>query len=450
MQLTGPVFLFVFLPLSFLPAILFPRKYRTLVLTLLSLTWYILANRQNPVGLWQIAGLVLACTLIAYLPPHLWKLRTVMGVIFPVASLVTARLLSALVQGYVYPMGLGFIALGAVSLTVDRARGAAKPRSPFDLLAYLLFFPTLSTGPVLRYRHYTKMLEKSTPSPALFCEGIYFYALGYIKRLALAAVLTRTLDGLFQGTATSSLFLLAALLFSLLFIYFFITGTADLARGVAAMYGLRLPRDRTDPLAAASPHGLVFSVFRSFYEYFLDYVARPLRHLLPRVWGEVLAALALWLCLFLFLGMDPVLLPTALPVLISLLIARLRPRQKPLNPILHQLLLLLSLVLCAPCAFALLAGSPEIVMDTVKGAIYTQPSAYYTFFLAIADSRYLVFVLLFLLGVSLFKALLRYRKPSPRITRALSLSLLPIVLVGFVLTLLFFMPQFPQCATALI
>ena len=56
-QLTGPVFLFIFLPLSFLPAVLCPRKHRTLVLTLLSLLWYALAYRQNLAGLWRIAGL---------------------------------------------------------------------------------------------------------------------------------------------------------------------------------------------------------------------------------------------------------------------------------------------------------------------------------------------------------------------------------------------------------
>lgn len=449
MQLTGPVFLFLFLPLSLLPAVFVPHRWRPFTLAALSMIWYFFANRQNPWGILQIALLVPVCSLLAYLPQRIAKIRTVLGVMLPVCALAGARVLVVLQPKYEYPMGLGLIALAAVSLAVDRARGAQKPRSPFVPLAYLLFFPTLSAGPVTRYRHFAKMLEKHAPSPALFCEGIYYYALGYVKRLAIAAVLTRCLDSLLENTATSPLFLFTALFLSLLFLYFFITGTADMAHGIAAMYGLRLPRDRADLLRATAPHTLFFSIFHSFYRYFLDYVARPLRRLLPRAWGELAAALALWLCLFLFLGLNPVFLPLALPLLFSMLAARLWPRKKRLPSGLRLLSFVLSAVLCSLPAFALLAGSPAVFLGAVQGVTNAQPASYYTFFLAVADSRYLIYVLLFLLGVSLVRFLFRFRKPTPRVMRVLSLSLFPVLLLGFVLTLLFFMPQFPQYATAL-
>ena len=58
MQLTGPLFLYLFFPLSLLLLPFCPARYRKLSLTLLSLLWYLLANLGSPFGMLQIGALI--------------------------------------------------------------------------------------------------------------------------------------------------------------------------------------------------------------------------------------------------------------------------------------------------------------------------------------------------------------------------------------------------------
>ena len=65
MQLTGPLFLYLFLPLSLLLLPFCPARYRKAALSLLSVLWYVLANIGSPLGLLQVAAVILLITLLA-------------------------------------------------------------------------------------------------------------------------------------------------------------------------------------------------------------------------------------------------------------------------------------------------------------------------------------------------------------------------------------------------
>ena len=103
--------------------------------------------------------------------------------------------------------------------------------------------------------------------------------LGYIKRLAIAAVLMRAIEDIltYAQLALAPFSYCLLLLLALLCFYFYVTGCADTARGLCAMYGIELPADRGRVPFAAAPH-LVFSgTFLSLYNYLQDYIYLPLR-----------------------------------------------------------------------------------------------------------------------------------------------------------------------------
>ena len=144
MQLTSPLFLFLFLPLSLALFFLTPRRLHAVTLTVISAAWLVLVNRENPWGLLQLALTVLLAATVALLPRRPRALLP-LAVGALTASLVAARVLAVYASAYVYPTGLLFITLSAISLLFDTVRGDIKQKNrPVEVFCYLFFFPTAS------------------------------------------------------------------------------------------------------------------------------------------------------------------------------------------------------------------------------------------------------------------------------------------------------------------
>ena len=194
MQLTGPVYLLVFLPLSVLAALPFKRQ-RALVLALLSILWYGLANFENPFGIIHIFTLTLAVLLLARLPHR--HVGTVIGITLTLGSLIAARCVAEYTTlAYTYPQGLTLLTISTVSYLCDR--GEARAATVPETVAYLLFYPALTMGPVIRFSEFLPVLDAREDSLERFSRGIHLYAMGFIKRIGCAAILLRTLENIFS------------------------------------------------------------------------------------------------------------------------------------------------------------------------------------------------------------------------------------------------------------
>ncbi|MBR7182117.1 MAG: hypothetical protein IKD28_04970 [Clostridia bacterium] len=451
MQLTSPAFLFLFLPLSLAALFLVPQRGRLLTLSLISGLWLLLVNLYNPWGLLQLF-LLIALTLAIALPRRKPQWLTVLGVTLPLCGLVAARVLTVLSLSYSYPTGLFFITLSAVSLVLDRSREPNKGRAA-EAVCYLLFYPTASLGPVVRYKRFVQLFRRAQPSGELFCEGIRLFMLGFIKRIALAAVFGRTLEDLLNTHGALPLSSLPFfLLISLFYFYFFISGTTDMARGISAMYGLRLPHDRDNLLLTTAPHTMFYGLFLSLRRYAEHYLLRPLKKRLPNTLGKVLACVLLFVCFVLFWGIPPVALPFFLPVLVSMLIAELHapPRRKPPKP-LRALYFFLSALYCSLFALLVSSGTLARTVSLFTAIFSFGDTRFYQFYFLLPDMQYVTAVLLVfsaVLGLNhLFRSL---RKRLGERTRLIAwLSITALLFVGFAFSIMFFLPQFPQYATQL-
>lgn len=459
MQLTSIAFLFLFLPLS-LPLILFlPKAYRRLSLSLLSILWYVLANFNNLWGILQIGALVFLTALIAYLPPPRTigaaKFRTAFLILTSIASLIAARIVGEhLDTSYVYPAGLLFVTLGIVSYAMDRARGdVVRPRNPLELIGYLLFFPTLMVGPVVRSKHFFDLTEELSLKPTRLTEGIRLYMLGYIKRLAVAAVLMRALQNLlhYSETIFSPTILILLLLCSFFFFYFYITGGADLARGVCAIYGIPLARDRGNVLTSTTPDRMLYGTTLSLRNYLFDYVRYPLCRVCKGRRGRILSILLIYCITVLVFRTRLELLLLGAPILLFALLTELTPvRKLPSLKFWWRLLLTpISIFLCSFFTLSLLLPKPSDVFLLIARAFSSEANHPTRYILgAIQDANYLG-LLLILLVLFLPWALLRhwiFRKARERTALVFSICEITFLFVCFVLTMIYFLPQFPTYA----
>ena len=154
------------------------------------------------------------------------------------------------------PLGVSFVTFTLTAYIVDvyRRRFPAGVR-PSTLLAYVLFFPHLIAGPILRPRELIPQLDR--PRAATLRRLAPPFALltvGLIKKLVFADQISEVVDAIYrQGTGSVSgpSALLAIYGFSVQ-IYCDFSGYTDMAIGIAALLGVRLPYNFQQPYAARS------------------------------------------------------------------------------------------------------------------------------------------------------------------------------------------------------
>lgn len=452
MQLASPLFMFVFLPLSLLPLLLSQPRHRKGVVAALSLVWLLFVNRNAPAALLPIALLVAVTCLLSALPDRAPRARLACGVVLPLGVLLAARLLTEYAPfAYRYPTGLTMVALAAVSIAIDRYRGDAPEREgPLAVIAYLLFFPTLLVGPILRYKQFLYATEHAVPlSRETVSLGACLFMRGYVKRIALAAVLMRAFSSLysFGEAALPPLVLLLLLLMAYALLYTFVTGTTDMARGVMALYGIKPPRAQSGAVSLLLPHRVLACMLLPFDRYIEDYLARPLRSRVRGTWGRLLAA-TLCVCVTVLLYRTrPEALLLALPLFLSAWLSTKLSRwhRFPRRIPARILLSVFSTLSLSILSLGFLLGDPLDVVHLIArsfdgGATYS----FYYLFGAIADARYLAPALSVLaLSPALhYSSVLTRRMPRSLdlALRAVSASLLILAFIG---TVFYFMPQFP-------
>ena len=153
------------------------------------------------------------------------------------------------------PLGVTFLACHAVSYVVDVFRGdAPAQRSPIRASLYLLFFPLLCAGPLVRYGEMEPQLAQRRATMAAFAYGMRRWLVGYCKVVFLAGTLAGPADVVFATPAPelgAAQAWLGALCFSLQ-VYFDLSGYADMALGFGRMFGFRLSENFRWPYGAVT------------------------------------------------------------------------------------------------------------------------------------------------------------------------------------------------------
>ena len=151
-------------------------------------------------------------------------------------------------------LAVAVIGCQTIACGVDVYRGVAVVRRPWTVALYLMQFPLLAGGPLVRYAEFANQLARRNVGMAAFAYGVRRVVTGVVKLFLIADVLGAAADRIFglpavKTTADAAWF--AAACFSLQ-VYFRFSGYADIAVGLGRMLGFRYPENFRRPFTADS------------------------------------------------------------------------------------------------------------------------------------------------------------------------------------------------------
>jgi alginate O-acetyltransferase complex protein AlgI len=177
------------------------------------------------------------------------------------------------------PIGISFFTFHAISYVVDvYRRDASAQKSPVHAALYLLLFPQLVAGPIIRYREISDQLARRRVTLDGFAEGARRFIIGLGKKTLVANIVAGPADAIF-GMPAAQLDAPHAWLGIVCYtlqIYFDFSGYSDMAIGLGRMFGFRFPENFRWPYIAASVQEFWRRWHISLSSWFRDYLYVPL------------------------------------------------------------------------------------------------------------------------------------------------------------------------------
>ncbi len=151
------------------------------------------------------------------------------------------------------PLGISFFTFEQIAYLVDTWRDGGTPRRSIDYVLFVVFFPRLVAGPILRPHEIFPQLERpGTHASGLdTIVGLTIFALGLAKKVLIADVIAPSASGVFTAAAAGApVHFFEAWGGALAYtaqLYFDFSGYSDMAIGLALLFGLRLPLNFASP-----------------------------------------------------------------------------------------------------------------------------------------------------------------------------------------------------------
>ncbi len=179
----------------------------------------------------------------------------------------------------VLPIGISFFTFHAISYVIDIYRGkAAVQKSLFHVGLYIVFFPQLVAGPILRYSVIAHQIMGRKESFDDFSKGVCRFLKGFGKKILLAnnfALIADAAFGMSSGDLSVSFAWLGAIAYTLQ-IFFDFAGYSDMAIGLGMMFGFHFPENFNYPYISKSTSEFWRRWHISLGTWFRDYVYIPL------------------------------------------------------------------------------------------------------------------------------------------------------------------------------
>jgi alginate O-acetyltransferase complex protein AlgI len=195
------------------------------------------------------------------------------------------------------PIGVSFVVFEKITYLVDTYRGISRPAASFsDYCLFVLFFPKLLAGPILKYH---EMKDQIAAPPAIawsdFEAGFLRFARGMGRKLLIADPLGAFVNQVFatDPAGLGAAYAWLALGGFTLQIYFDFAGYSDMAIGLARMLGFRLKENFNAPYTSRSMTEFWHRWHISLTTWIRDYLYKPLG---GNRRGDARTYLNLWIC----------------------------------------------------------------------------------------------------------------------------------------------------------
>ena len=257
MLFSSIVFLCFFLPAVVLVHAALPQRLRNGFLLLASLVFYAWGDaRYLPLFL-LLAVINYACALGMGRWRRAGGALCALGVLVNAGALVYYKyaglLLPFLTRTPALPLGISFYVFQSLSYLLDVRAERVKPeRSLLRYTTYIMLFPQLIAGPIVRYSDVSEALRKRPLTPAHMEHGMMLFLIGLGSKVLLANRLGALFDALCAVAERGALGTASAVIAYGFQIYYDFAGYSLMAMGIGAMLGFAFPRNFHHPYAAAS------------------------------------------------------------------------------------------------------------------------------------------------------------------------------------------------------
>ncbi len=181
-------------------------------------------------------------------------------------------------QQIVLPLGISFFTFQSVSYIIDVYKNQVEvQKNYFNYALYIIFFPQLIAGPIVRYSEVAKAITSRKETLNDVTIGVQRFIIGLAKKMIIANNAGAIADEIFnqQGNISTTTAWIGAIAYTLQ-IYFDFSGYSDMAIGIGRMFGFRFPENFNYPYISKS----ISEFWRRWHitlgRWFRDYLYIPL------------------------------------------------------------------------------------------------------------------------------------------------------------------------------
>ncbi len=288
-------FLLWFLPFCVIVYMLAGNRPKNLVLLFFSVVFYAYGAMDNPAYLYLILCSVVINWIIGILMDKRGPLRRywlMLGLVWDFGCLFIFKYLDFFIRIFNYvpavnlpltnlvlPLGISFFTFQIASYLIDVYRRDVKVEyNLVDLGTYILMFPQLIAGPIVRFSDVQKELhERETVWPE-FIEGLQLFIIGLGRKVLLANQLSNLWSDLanvgYESVSTPAAWMgIAAYSMQL---YFDFSGYSQMAIGMGKMFGFHFPQNFNHPYLSTSMTEFWRRWHMTLGTWFREYVYIPL------------------------------------------------------------------------------------------------------------------------------------------------------------------------------
>ena len=151
---------------------------------------------------------------------------------------------------FLVPLGISFYTLQAISYMIDVNRGKYNADHHFGrVFNYLIFFPTVTEGPIARYDQVAASIHEGHPfNYQAFTYGLQLIMWGLFKKFVIADRANLFVRHIFMPHSHYTGFMvLLGILFYTIQLYCDFSGGIEIVSGSAEMFGIYLPENFKQP-----------------------------------------------------------------------------------------------------------------------------------------------------------------------------------------------------------
>lgn len=292
MIFSSTLFLFMFLPITLLGYYIVKDNYRNYWLLIVSLVFF---AWSQPNYLWIILLNILVnyvCAMLLERFEHYKTLVLIIAVIINLGLLFYFKYFDFTIESMnhilgsdfslrdiVLPIGISFFTFQGMSYVIDvYRRDVPAQKNIFKVALYIVLFPQLIAGPIVRYKDVEKEISCRSCTLDDFSSGIERFIIGIGKKAIIANTMASTADAIWANGATNNAWMIAWLgsIAYTLQIYFDFSGYSDMAIGLGRMFGFHFNENFNLPYVSKNISEFWRRWHISLSSWFRDYVYIPL------------------------------------------------------------------------------------------------------------------------------------------------------------------------------